>query len=37
MSQVLLIDDELLVIEALKCNIDWDACGVSDVFLCDNG
>lgn len=37
MSQVLLIDDELLVIEAIKCNVDWDACGVSRVFLCDNG
>ena len=37
MSRVLLIDDELLVVEAIKCNVDWDACGVSEVFLCDNG
>lgn len=37
MSQILLIDDELLVVEAIKCNVDWNACGVSTVFLCDNG
>ena len=37
MSQVLLIDDELLVIEAIKRNVDWKSCGVSEVFLCDNG
>lgn len=37
MSQILLVDDELLVIEAIKMNIDWDAVGVDEVFLCDNG
>ena len=37
MSQVLLVDDELLVIEAIKMNIDWAACGIDEVFLCDNG
>ena len=37
MSQVLLVDDELLVVEAIKMNIDWAVCGIDDVFLCDNG
>ena len=36
MSNVLLVDDELLVVQALKEKINWESCGVEQVFLCDN-
>lgn len=36
MGKVLLIDDELRVIEAIKQRIHWNLIGVTDVFLCNN-
>ncbi len=36
MRKVLLVDDELLVVESIKKNINWNRCGVDAVFLCDN-
>lgn len=34
MRQVLILDDEPLMVQAIKKNIDWELCGVSRVFLC---
>ena len=36
MKDILLLDDEMLVIEAIKENIDWEAVGAGHVYLCDN-
>ncbi len=36
MCQILLVDDELLTIQAIEQNIDWDSCGITRVFLSDN-
>lgn len=36
MSNVLFVDDELFVVQALKEKINWKCCGVEQVFLCDN-
>ena len=36
MAQILLLDDEILVVEAIRENICWESCGVDQVFLCDN-
>ncbi len=36
MNNVLLVDDEMLVIEAIRENIRWDRCKADHVFLCDN-
>lgn len=36
MCQILLVDDELLTIQAVEMNIDWERCGITRVFLCDN-
>lgn len=35
-NNVLLVDDEMLVIEAIRANVDWEACNVSGIYLCDN-
>ena len=36
MNNVLLVDDEMLVIEAIKENIRWSRCRADQVYLCDN-
>lgn len=36
MCQILLVDDELLTIQAVWMNIDWEGIGISGVFLCDS-
>lgn len=36
MNDILLLDDEMLVIEAIRENIDWAAIGAGQVYLCDN-
>lgn len=34
MGQVLILDDEPLMVQTIKKNINWEACGVTGVFLC---
>ena len=34
--KILLVDDELLTIQAIQMNIDWKKCDIDEVFLCDN-
>lgn len=34
MRQVLILDDEPLMVQTIKKNINWEACGVANVFLC---
>ncbi len=34
--KILLVDDELLTIQAIQMNIDWGKCDIDEVFLCDN-
>ena len=34
--KILLVDDELLTIQAIQMNIDWEKCDIDEVFLCDN-
>lgn len=36
MCQILLVDDELLTIQAIERNINWHSCGIKRVLLCDN-
>lgn len=36
MNNVLLVDDEMLVIQAIHENICWSRCKADQVFLCDN-
>lgn len=36
MASVLMVDDEIIGIQAIYQGVNWEKCGVSEVFLCDS-
>lgn len=36
MAEALLLDDEILVTEAIRKNVHWDRCGIQKVHICDS-